>query len=453
MQQSIETYEQAIHYLFSRINYERLHGELYTVGDFKLDRMARLLSLLGDPHERLPVVHVAGSKGKGSTAAMIAAMLGAAGRRVGLFTSPHIDAFEERMTVDGISPSPAELVELLNPVANAVTAMGGEPGHLSPTYFELATALAWRYFDERAVDVAVIEVGLGGRLDATNVCRPTVSVITSISRDHTRLLGGELSEIAREKGGIIRPGVPVVSGAEPAEARRAIEVICREHGTSSLCQLGREINCTGHDGPAGSPRRVDVETPSGAWPGLPVPLRGAHQARNVAVAVAVIDRLRQVGWSVSRSSVDRGLAGLCWPLRIEVLARRPTVVVDTAHNWASIAALLETLEADFPARRRLLVFGTSRDKDTFDTIILTQYLDNPRAVPAEALQRIAGDTFDTAVHTAADPVAAWKLARHLAGPDDLVCVTGSFFIAAEMRELIVEPADSDKKPEIRIRIS
>jgi dihydrofolate synthase/folylpolyglutamate synthase len=466
MHPSIETYEQAIEFLFGRINYERLHHDLYSTSDFKLDRMAHLLERIENPQLHIPVVHIAGSKGKGSTAAMIAAGLRTSGRKTGLFTSPHIDAFEERMVVDGVQPTREELTQLVDDISDVVRQIESEPGHVSPTYFELATALAWQHFRNNRVEWAVLEVGLGGRLDATNLCQPFVSVITSISRDHTRLLGSKLDRIAREKAGIIKPGVPVVCGVEQPDALAAIEdaaALCN----SQLWRLGREIQLEYN------PQRhtARVETPARTWPEIHVPLFGRHQAANTALAAAAIDlacHADQGSPSIPVEPARHAIEQIEWPVRIETVRLHPTVIVDAAHNWASYQALIETLDTlkpntslDKPMlhpanlgnlgetpnyRHRLLIFATSRDKDIdgalrqllphFDTVILTQFQNNPRAVPVESLHRRVRELFDTPVHATADPAAAWHLGRKLAGPDDLVCVTGSFFIAAEIRELV-----------------
>ena len=454
MHGAIETYEQAVEFLYGRINYERLNSDLYSAGDFKLDRMARLLERIGNPQNDIPVVHVAGSKGKGSTSAMIAAGLSSSGRRTGLFTSPHVEAFEERMTVDGVQPTQAEMTSLINEIARIVRQIEAEPGRISPTYFELATALAWQHFRANRVEGAVLEVGLGGRLDATNLCRPLVSVITTISRDHTRLLGSDLAEIAGEKAGIIKPGVPVVCGVSQPRALGAIERVAADC-QSTMWQLGREISFD-HD-----PQRhvIRVSTPKGSWPEISVPLPGQHQAANAALAAAAIDVVDDEESPVPRESASAAIAGLTWPVRIETIGRHPTVIVDAAHNWASAGALLETLDSGSPAsawRQRVLVFATSRDKDVdgllrqllprFDTVILTQFQDNPRAVRVETLLRRVRELFDIPVHATADPTAAWHLARRLAGRQDLICVTGSFFIAAEIRELVVDQPQTETTP-------
>ena len=460
---AVESYEQALEYLYSRINYERVVSSAYTVDDFKLDRMREFLRRLRDPQESIPAVHVAGTKGKGSTASMIAQTLTSSGFRTGLFTSPHITAFEERMAVDGRLPTRTELVDLINSVREIVDALDATPGRMSPTYFEIATALAWVYFRRQGAQIAVLEVGLGGRLDATNICKPLVTVITSISRDHTRQLGNRIEQIAREKAGIIKPGVPLVNGATHQAARLAIADVCREQ-QAPLFQIGVDFIYgyrpqTSSGGDAGteavfSGSEVDVVTRSARWDSLRIPLVGEHQAHNTALAVAAVERLREQGWNLPDEAVRSGLAALRWPGRIEVVSQRPCVIIDTAHNWAAVRAMLRTLDESFPARRRVLVFAATQDKDVlgllrqllprFDSVILTSYQNNPRGVPAAALVRMARSLSERPVHQAAEPASAWKLARRLAGPEDLICVTGSFFIAAELRELILGEQANDE---------
>ncbi|MGE5194686.1 MAG: bifunctional folylpolyglutamate synthase/dihydrofolate synthase [Deltaproteobacteria bacterium] len=447
------SYEQAIEFLFSRVNFERLSGTQFTADDFKLDRMRELLRRLGDPQEAIPAVHIAGTKGKGSTAALTAQILSAAGIRAALFTSPHISAFEERMAVDGVIPAKEELARLVESVAGVVADLDKTPGQMSPTYFEIATAMAWLYFRERRAEIAVLEVGMGGRLDATNVCRPAVSVITTISRDHTRQLGNRLEQIAREKAGIVKRHVPVVSGVTAEPARSVIAEACQAH-QAPLFLLGRDFDCAYRPAEIGPGEGMavggtaSIRTPRRTWNDLPLPLVGEHQARNLALAAAAIERLQEKGWKIPEGAVPAGLAQLRWPGRIEILGRSPTVVVDAAHNWEAVAALLRTLDESFRSRRRILIFAATRDKDVagmlrqliprFETEVVTCFQNNPLHVPVETLVRVAQQLSDQPVHAAADPAAAWKLARRLANPEDLICVTGSFFIAAELRELIID---------------
>src|SRR5262245_19729871 len=379
-------YEQAIEFLFGRVNFERLSGLSYSVDDFKLDRMRELLRRLGNPQEMIPAVHIAGTKGKGSTAALTAQILTAAGIRTALFTSPHISAFVERMAVDGAIPAKEELARLVETVSGVVADLDKTPGQMSPTYFEIATAMAWLYFSERQAEIAVLEVGMGGRLDATNVCRPAVSIITTISRDHTRQLGSRLDQIAREKAGIVKPHIPVISGVTGEPGCSVIVETCRAL-EAPLFLLGRDFDCEYHPGvigPTGAGAgccTATVRTARAVWTDLPLPLVGQHQARNLALAAAAVERLEEQGWAIPTAAVASGLAQLRWPGRIEILGRAPTVIVDAAHNWEAIAALLRTLEESFPARRRILVFAATRDKDVsgmlrqllprFDSVVQT----------------------------------------------------------------------------------
>jgi dihydrofolate synthase/folylpolyglutamate synthase len=447
------TYEEALARLYGRINYERVPQYEYTTSMFKLERMTALLELCGHPELDIPAVHIAGTKGKGSTATMTAAMLQAAGFRVGLFISPHVHRFEERMTVNGDGPTREEFIELFGEVQGLVNRLEDRGPDWSPTFFEITTALAWLFYARRSAEVVVLEVGLGGRLDATNVCRPLVTVITSISRDHTHLLGETLEQIAREKAGIIKPGVPVISGVMEEPARSIIGTLARER-SAPLLQLGGDVRLSELSSVARSdlddvPRsRINVATPWRVHPEIQSPLPGQHQARNAALALAAVDALSVAGFRIEPEAIRTGLAAVDWPLRIEVLGRRPLVVADAAHNDASIAALLQTLRG-LPLRRRVLVFGASRDKHVdemlrlidgeFDDVILTQYAGNPRALSARDLAGRAASAGLTGFRVEHCARAAWDLATSLAAPEDLICVTGSLFLAAELRELILSP--------------
>ncbi|MBW3539149.1 MAG: bifunctional folylpolyglutamate synthase/dihydrofolate synthase [Planctomycetes bacterium] len=435
----------AIAFLYGRVDYERVPA-VDAARDFKLERIERLLGALSNPHLEIPAVHIAGTKGKGSTAVMTAEILSAAGYRTGLFTSPHVSRFEERMRVDGRSPSLDEVAELVEQLRGPAAALEASDPALMPTFFELTTALAWLYFIRHGAELVVLEVGLGGRLDATNLCRPLATAITNISYDHTDILGRTLASIAAEKAGILKRGVPLVSGVAGDEPREVVLEASRRL-EAPLWELGREIR-VGERTPVGSGvcASIDVTTPVRRHEELRVPLAGRHQESNAALAVALIDLLHTAGWRVPGEAVPLGLSRVNWPVRIEVVAQRPTVVIDAAHNVASVEALVDTLRRLFPARRRVLVFAAARDKDVqgmlavlrdeFDAIVLTRYQTNPRAVTVENLAAMLHDAPEKVVVTAPDPAAAWEQARRLAGPDDLICVTGSFFLAAEMRELI-----------------
>ena len=449
-----DDYQDALSFLYGRIDYERA-AMPYGSRALKLDRMRELLERLGNPQERLPIVHVAGTKGKGSTSAMIAAALSAAGFSTGLYTSPHLERLEERFAVDGRPCGADELVELTDALRPVVAEMecqarSADPDETGPTYFELTTAIGLVHFARRGVDAAVLEVGLGGRLDSTNVCVPRISVITSISFDHMKQLGHTLEAIAREKAGIIKPGVPVISGVTAEGPRGEIELVAQA-AAAPLVQLGRDFDFAYHAAAA-----VDDEP---VWPtidfvshtqgreryrqGVRLGLLGPHQGANAAIALATLDELTSQGWSIGEDALRRGLADVRWPARVEVVARRPTIVLDAAHNVASILALVQTLEQSFSARGRILVFATTQDKQVsemlrvvlphFDRVILTRYQNNPRGVPPEELAACARQIGDLPIEVCPNPPAAWRAARESASDDDLICVTGSFFIASEMR--------------------
>jgi dihydrofolate synthase/folylpolyglutamate synthase len=443
---SSSAYEQALAFWYSLVNFER---RVPQADDLKLDRMRALLALLDNPHDRLRIVHVAGSKGKGSTSAMLASIFQTAGYRTGLFTSPHLCRVEERIQVDGEAISPAELTALMADVRLAIEKMSAGPGP-PVTFFEAGTALGFLHFARRAVDVAVVEVGLGGRFDSTNVCRPVVSLITSISYDHTQLLGDRLASIAMEKCGIVKLGRPTISGATVAEARAVIERICRDR-QSPLAQLGVDFRYKYEPGQvtAESDRRprAHIVTNRQDWPVMELGLLGRHQADNAAVAVACVEELRRQGLAVPDEAVAAGLANVCWPARLEVVQRRPLVVLDCAHNVASAQALVDTLLTSFPPARRLLVFALSNDKDAagmlralaphFAHILFTRYRLNPRSVPPEHLIELLRPIAAVPASACATPEEAWQRARESAGPSDLICVAGSVFLAGELRPLLV----------------
>lgn len=460
-------YDEALRFLLGRIDYERATSGPSPNRDFRLDRMHELLGRLGNPHQKFPTIHIAGTKGKGSCAAMMAAILGAAGYRTGLYTSPHLDRLEERIVVNGQCCSEdaiVSLVERLRPIVAALDAIppnsadGSASPLAAPTWFEITTAMALLHFAEEKVDLAVIEVGLGGRLDSTNVVNPLVSIITSISFDHMKQLGSTLAEIAREKAGIIKPGVPVVSGVMSAEARQSIEEV-RRRMRSRLVQLGEDFDFLyraprdlDHSAPIGeTASEIDFLMPPDAaeprYASLHLALVGRHQAANAAVALAAVEQLRSEGWKIPESAIHRGLAEVRWPARVEIVRRNPTVVLDAAHNVASINSLLETLDESFSAAApRILIFGTSQDKQIgamlelllprFDHVLLTRYTSNPRSVPVEELAALASQISPTKIEECENPTLAWRRARELASEKYLICVAGSFFLAAEVRAAI-----------------
>jgi dihydrofolate synthase/folylpolyglutamate synthase len=440
------TMDHTLAWWYGLINFEQ---RTPCADDLKLDHMRALLARLGNPHRRLRIVHVAGSKGKGSTAAMLACILRRAGYRTGLFTSPHLCRVEERFQVDEQPITSAELTTLLAEIRNCVEAEA-RSGGVPYTFFEVATALGFLHFVRRRVEAAVLEVGLGGRLDSTNVCLPILSVITSISFDHTDILGDRLSSIAAEKGGIIKARRPVVSGVTVPEARTVIERICRER-RARLRQLDADFRYAYIPGHITATRRqrsqVAVVTARRRWPQFELNLLGDHQAANAAVAIASVEELCAAGWHVSDAAVAAGLAEVSWPARLEVFGSKPLIVLDCAHNIASASALLRTLQSSFPSTRRLLIFAGSGDKDLagmfrvlsphFAHVFLTRYTNNPRSVPPERLAELLRANGDLP-HTICDtPADAYRAARAATREDDLICITGSVFLAGELRPLLV----------------
>jgi dihydrofolate synthase/folylpolyglutamate synthase len=438
--------EQARAWWYGLINFEQ---RTPTADELKLEHMLSLLARLGNPHKRLRILHVAGSKGKGSTAAMLASLLRKAGYRTGLFTSPHLCCVEERFQVDGQAITPSELTTLLDEIRLCVEAEGCSGG-VPYTFFEVATAAGFLHFVRRRVEAAVLEVGLGGRLDSTNVCQPIVSVITSISFDHTHLLGDRLAAIAAEKGGIIKKGLPVISGATVPEARAVIERISRDR-QAPLRQLGVDFRYRYTPGRVTATQtsrsRVSVTTKRRHWPEFELNLLGDHQAANAAVAIACVEILQAEGWRLPDSAIATGLADVSWPARLEVVARRPLVVLDCAHNVASALALVQTLQTSFPPARRLLIFAGSSDKDLagmfrvlsphFAHAYLTRYTDNPRSVPAQHLAELLHANGNLPATLCPTPADAYRAARAAASPDDVIVITGSVFLAGELRPLLI----------------
>jgi dihydrofolate synthase/folylpolyglutamate synthase len=440
---SKESYEAALDYLFSATDYEKMRRVRYNADTFSLDRMRRLLERLGSPERRLRSVHVAGTKGKGSTAAMAHAIAAACGLKTGLYTSPHLIDIRERIHVGRDPIAPEDLERLIRAARPHVEHLReeGDPA----TFFEIFTALAFAHFAASGVDLAVVEVGLGGRLDATNVLTPDVSVLTAISIDHVEQLGGTLSAIAAEKAGIVKPGVPVVSQPQPPEALEVVERACRAAG-SPMMLVGRDVTYTWSPAPDGGRRgiRLSVRTPLAAYEDLFVPLMGEHQAINAAAAIAAAECVGPMRGRLTPQTVRRALAGVQWPGRMEYLAGPPEMVLDGAHNRASMERLAEGLARHFPGRRIVTVFASAADKDVDGMlavlaermpgtpVVLTR-TDNPRAAdPADLASRFAALGGQAAEMTA-DVPAALRRAAELASPDALIVACGSLYLVGEIK--------------------
>jgi len=433
-------YADALRAIFRRTDYER--GErpeqpAYAERVWRLDRVRELLAALGNPQLAYPAVHVAGTKGKGSTTAMIDAALRAGGYRTGMYTSPHLHTFRERIRRDGDMIPEEDVSRLVERMAPVVAERP------EVTVFEIITAMAMLYFAEEPVDIGVFEVGLGGRLDATNVLTPEVAVITSISLDHTKILGDTIEAIAGEKAGIIKPGVPAVSAPQ---RKGALDVIVRKAAAEGapLTIVGQDWLWSPGDADfAGQTLAVYRAGHAGApeYEALEIPLLGAHQQENAATAIAALETLREGGRPLGRGAILKGLSEVCWPGRMEILGWRPLVVVDGAHNPYSMERLLEALRRYLPHRRLLAVFGSgvTHAPGGLLSVLLpvadATWLVRSQHAKAATLDELAASAAAlgwpaTPVGTVADGLRA-ALAE--AGPDDLVIVTGSLFVVAEAR--------------------
>ena len=432
---TIQTYQQALDYIYSFIDAARKAAESPEAADRNLDRMRDLLAAVNDPQAAFPCVVVAGTKGKGSTAAMIEAVARAAGLRTGLFSSPHLSSYRERMQVDREPITQAELVALTALVRPAVDACDPEPNG-RPTTFDLSLLLALCHFAARGVQLAIMEVGLGGRYDAVNTLTPLVSVISSISYDHMAILGPSLHGIAWNKAGIIKPGVPAVTVPQPAEAAPVLAAEARTVGTALW--VADEGGVRLAVGAADPPLR--------AYPVEPAPaLRGGFQRENARLALGAALLLRERGLALPDAALAAGLACVAWPARFELIASTPPVLIDGAHNGDSALKLVAAIRAELAPQRMLLILGTSRDKDVAAiaaalvpeaaAVILTRSRHH-RAMDIDRIVAEVGLHLRGPLVITADVGAALAAARELASPADLICITGSLFVAAEAREAL-----------------
>ncbi|MBI3322578.1 MAG: bifunctional folylpolyglutamate synthase/dihydrofolate synthase [Candidatus Omnitrophica bacterium] len=430
-------------YLDTFLNYERMGT--YPAGEaFTLDRVRALLAALKDPHRKYPTLHVAGTKGKGSTCAFAASIFSAAGLRVGLYTSPHLHSFRERIRVDGVPIGEEELARTVSEVRDAILRDSGSSAARELTYFEVTTACAFLYFARAGVDAAVAEVGLGGRLDATNVMAPEVTAITPVSLDHTAQLGGTLEAIAAEKAGILKRGVPVVMAPQAPEAEKVIREIARAvgvpvHAVRDEVQVEEVwMDLSGS--------RATLRTPVRRYEGIRIPLLGRHQVDNCAAAVRMAELLaeRPAGRPVPPEAVHEGIARTEWPVRLQLVEGKPPVLLDGAQNAESARALVRAVEDLLPNRRVTLVVGCSAEKDLqgmarvwgpWAAQVIVTRAGSPRAEQAgkvvEEFRRFHPQT------KVVEPVArALAAAMEKAGPEGVVVVSGSLFVAADAQEFL-----------------
>lgn len=423
------TYEEALAFLRDLTKFG------YNLG---LGRITQLLHLLGNPQDRLKVIHIGGTNGKGSTSAMVTSILKAAGYRVGLFSSPHLHRYTERMTINGQEIPETAVASLMTEIRPLLEKMVQE-GFEHPTEFEVNTALALLYFAREKVDFAVLEVGLGGAIDSTNVVNPLVAVITNVGMDHMDYLGNTLEEITEVKGGIIKPGCQVVTGTDKEEVVRILEDICRDK-EARLWRLGKdfqvELISNTLDGVTFSFYGNGV-----GYQALQVPLLGEHQAVNGAIAVATIRCLATYGYQIPTEAIYEGLKRVHWPARLEIVKRCPLVLIDGAHNVDGARTLRKALEQLFTYGKLILVIGMLADKERekvlellaplADALVVTRP-NSPRAENWEELASL-GSRYVKEVIVQPDIHDAIEEALAMAGAEDLVCITGSLYMVAEAR--------------------
>jgi len=454
MKEIDQKYEEALDFLYSFIDYSLKRNFRNAAEKFNLDRMCVFMSLLGDPQDDYEIIHVAGTKGKGSVSSLCASTLMAEGYDVGLYTSPHMVRFSERIKINDREISKKQVIEIvdqLKPITEEVPEI---------TTFELMTAMAFLHFSLEEVDYSVFEVGLGGRLDATNIVTPLVSVITSISYDHVKILGDTLSEIAGEKGGIIKEGIPVVVAPQKEEARLKLEQIAQDRN-APLIQVGRDYLYAADSHSLDSQHflvwtpdeqsMVDEFIESGGrdiWSPLrlQIPLLGFHQVENASTAYAALKTAEKLGLVLSQDAYRKGFSNVKWPGRMEVINKHPTILLDSAHNRYSALRLRQSLDDYFPGLPVIMVFGASEDKDIegmyqellprVRRVITTQSI-HPRAIEAERLEELAHRFGRSAL--AVTPVEdALDLALKEAGQEAVILVTGSIFVVAAVKEIFTE---------------
>ncbi|MHC4316772.1 MAG: bifunctional folylpolyglutamate synthase/dihydrofolate synthase [Planctomycetota bacterium] len=369
---AFKSYKEALKYLYERTDYEKEKRLRYNVTTFNLTRMEKLLSLVGNPHKKVPTVHIAGTKGKGSTATMLAKMLEANDYVVGLYTSPHLVHLHERIKVNEKMIRESEMLGLLNRIYAAVEKIAKTE---QVSFFEIMTALAFMHFVDVDVDIAVIETGMGGRLDSTNVIRPEVVGITSLSIDHQAQLGETIGSIAKEKAGVFKRGVPVITVQQDPEALRVLKSAANAAKaplsvTGSDIDFSQRFETSREDGPH---TRICLTTATSKFEHLRVPLYGKHQAINCGLALAMLDKLKESGYEIDDEKATEGLNDVSMTGRMEMICDDPRIMIDAAHNAASIRALIHAIGQNIPYDSMVMIFGCNSDKDVKGMLNQLQY--------------------------------------------------------------------------------
>jgi dihydrofolate synthase/folylpolyglutamate synthase len=435
------TYDEAIKYLYNRTNYEQEKHLRYNVDTFNLKRMEHLLSLVGNPHTKIDTVHIAGTKGKGSTASMLAKMLEANGYKVGLYTSPHVVDLHERIMVNSEMISRTAMLGLLNRIYKAVEKVSKDS---SPTFFEIMTALAFMHFVDVKADISVIETGLGGRLDSTNVIKPKVIGITNLSIDHQRQLGSTIEEIAKEKAGIFKHGVPIVTVPQDPGAMRILKMqAAAVKAPLSVTGVDIDFSHRFETSPEHGPHnRVCLTTPTSKFEHLRVPMHGIHQAINCGLALAILDKLKGCGYIIDNDKTVAGLSKVKLPGRMEMICEDPRILIDAAHNAASIRALMHAIGQNIPYDSMIVIFGCNEDKDVkgmlqelqfgADKVIFTRS-SSARAMSPDELVEAYATISGKMCQSAASLGEALRMAKSAVGKEDLLCITGSFYLIGQAK--------------------
>ncbi|MFL2870180.1 MAG: bifunctional folylpolyglutamate synthase/dihydrofolate synthase [Pirellulaceae bacterium] len=437
-------------FLYDRINYESTSPAANR--EFKLGRMRKLARLLGDPQNSQKIIHIAGTKGKGSTSQMVASALEQAGHTVGIFSSPHLIKVNERFSINGNSCTDTELYDLINRIQPVVAQMDDDPDFAGVTFFEITTAIALLHFQDRNVDVSILEVGLGGRLDSTNICNPVITAITNIGLDHTQLLGDSIEAIAVEKAGIIKSGIPTVCGSSNPVASSTIGQIANDRG-APVVQRGIDFDVIVENGSNKKSISVNL-VDKFQWDDVQLRLAGEHQFENAASAAAICWKLHELGWPVTAQHIKDGISQATVRGRMEVISKAPTILMDVAHNRDSIEALLKHVTSAYSGTRKHLLISISQDKQhnrivesvlpIFDTVVFTTYRSNARGVNSLNLlkdveseqQHHAFATMPTRSQPVCidPPATALRYLTDLANSEDLICITGSFFLVGEIMD-------------------
>ncbi len=437
-----KSYKEALKYLYERTDYEKEKRLRYNITTFNLSRMENLLSLVGNPHKKIPTVHIAGTKGKGSTATMLAKMLEANDYVVGLYTSPHLVHLHERIRVNDKMIRESEMLGLLNRIYAAVEKIAKTD---EVSFFEIMTALAFMHFVDVDVDIAVIETGMGGRLDSTNVIRPEVVGITSLSIDHQSQLGETIGSIAKEKAGVFKRGVPVITVEQDPEAMRVLKseasaIKAPLSVTGSDIDFSQRFETSREHGPH---TRICLTTQTSKFEHLRVPLYGKHQAINCGLALAVLDKLKSSGYEISDEKATVGLYDVSLTGRMEMICDDPRIMIDAAHNAASIRALIHAIGQNIPYDSMVMIFGCNSDKDVkgmlnqlqygADKVIFTRSK-SAKAMSPEDLAEMYTEMCGKMCQSATSLGEALRLAKSAVDREDLICITGSFYLIGQAKK-------------------